>query len=292
MFFLKKLQHFQQSPFILLQRTDQKRKVNHEIKEKNANSDDSDGALSDSDVNLKPDETERSLFIDLDASSEDSNFAEDIDNEEVEVEVEDGDEDDNEDLTAKSTERLHSPPIYEADEDVDTAAYYDYDDVSNDDAFYYVSWEDPIYHDVVYDESGAKFKNLVPGEKGNVTVDYSKFPQRPIPVHPNINNVKAGTQAQPCNKKRCRLPDCICGRTNVKDLTGGRKLPQIVVLTFDDSVNDLNRNLYKEIFSEHRVNPNGCPILATFYISHEWTDYAQVQNLYADGHEIASHSIS
>ena len=99
--------------------------------------------------------------------------------------------------------------------------------------------------------------------------------------------------AKNCNRDRCKLPDCMCGRTSVKDLTGGRKLPaQIVILTFDDSVNDLNKNLYKDIFNPGRVNPNGCPILGTFYISHEWTDYAQVQNLYADGHEIASHSIS
>jgi hypothetical protein len=67
---------------------------------------------------------------------------------------------------------------------------------------------------------------------------------------------------------------------------------QIVILTFDDSVSDLNKNLYKDLFSSHRNNPNGCPITATFYISHEWTDYSQVQNIHADGHEIASHSIS
>ena len=36
----------------------------------------------------------------------------------------------------------------------------------------------------------------------------------------------------------------------------------------------------------------GCPISATFYVSHEWTDYSHVQNVYSDGHEIASHSIS
>ena len=30
----------------------------------------------------------------------------------------------------------------------------------------------------------------------------------------------------------------------------------------------------------------------TFYVSHEWTDYSQVQDLYADGHEIASHTIT
>ena len=41
-----------------------------------------------------------------------------------------------------------------------------------------------------------------------------------------------------------------------------------------------------------RLNPDGCPIAATFYVSHEWTDYALVQSLYSDGHEIASHSIS
>jgi len=68
--------------------------------------------------------------------------------------------------------------------------------------------------------------------------------------------------------------------------------PQIVLLTFDDSVNDLNKGLYADLFEKGRVNPNGCPISATFYVSHEWTDYSQVQNLYAGGHEIASHSVS
>lgn len=65
-----------------------------------------------------------------------------------------------------------------------------------------------------------------------------------------------------------------------------------MLLTFDDSVNDLNKNLYRDLFEKGRKNPNGCPISATFYVSHEWTDYSQVQNLAADGHEIASHSVS
>lgn len=77
--------------------------------------------------------------------------------------------------------------------------------------------------------------------------------------------------------------------------SGGLKVkdvPQLVLLTFDDSVNDLNKDLYKDLFENGRLNPNGCPIAATFYVSHEWTDYGQVQSLYADGHEIASHTIS
>lgn len=72
----------------------------------------------------------------------------------------------------------------------------------------------------------------------------------------------------------------------------GEEVPQIVLLTFDDAINDLNKGLYQDIFEKGHTNPNGCPITATFYVSHEWTDYSQVQNLYAEGHEMASHSIS
>ena len=68
--------------------------------------------------------------------------------------------------------------------------------------------------------------------------------------------------------------------------------PQLVVLTFDDAVNERNAPLYAELFESGRKNPNGCPIAATFFVSHEWNDYRLVRNLYADGHEIASHSIS
>jgi hypothetical protein len=64
------------------------------------------------------------------------------------------------------------------------------------------------------------------------------------------------------------------------------------LLTFDDSVNDLNWEIYEELFNSGRNNPNGCPVLGTFYVSHEWTDYAQVQSLYSRGHEMASHSVT
>lgn len=65
-----------------------------------------------------------------------------------------------------------------------------------------------------------------------------------------------------------------------------------MLLTFDDAVNDINKQIYAEIFEHGRKNPNDCPISATFYVSHEWTDYTQVQDLYADGHELASHTVS
>ena len=38
--------------------------------------------------------------------------------------------------------------------------------------------------------------------------------------------------------------------------------------------------VHKDLFLNRR-NPNQCPIKSTFYVSHEWTDYSQVQDLYA-----------
>ena len=40
-------------------------------------------------------------------------------------------------------------------------------------------------------------------------------------------------------------------------------------------MNDLNRDFYRRLF-KNRTNPDGCNIRATFFVSHEWTDYAQV----------------
>jgi len=69
--------------------------------------------------------------------------------------------------------------------------------------------------------------------------------------------------------------------------------PQIVLMTFDDAINTINIDLYNEIFNnKSRKNPNGCPWRGTFYLSHEWTDYGMVQDMYSDGHEMASHTVS
>ena len=69
--------------------------------------------------------------------------------------------------------------------------------------------------------------------------------------------------------------------------------PQLVLITFEDAVNDVHNKAFEMLFNtSERFNPNGCPIRGTFFVSHEWTDYSLVQNLYADGHEIASHTVS
>jgi len=88
----------------------------------------------------------------------------------------------------------------------------------------------------------------------------------------------------------CRLPACSCGITVPGGLSPDT-VPQFVLLTFDDAVNELNREFYSRLF-DGRTNPDGCPVAATMFVSHEWTDYAQVEDLYQAGHEIASHTVT
>lgn len=111
---------------------------------------------------------------------------------------------------------------------------------------------------------------------------------RPDPVYTTPRPLVA---AEKCNSRNCVLPDCHCAGADIPGGMQARDTPQIVLITFDDAVNDLNYELYSEIFDDRR-NPNGCPILGTFYVSHEWTDYGMVQTLYSKGHEMASHSIT
>ncbi|XP_011871916.1 PREDICTED: uncharacterized protein LOC105564270 isoform X2 [Vollenhovia emeryi] len=126
--------------------------------------------------------------------------------------------------------------------------------------------------------------------KAQEFIDIYRYPPvRPAPIYPTPQVDKPAAK---CRRDVCLLPDCSCGGSDIPGGIPVEQTPQIVLLTFDDAVNDLNRPSYSELFENGRKNPNGCPIAATFYVSHEWTDYSQVQNLYADGHEMASHTVS
>ncbi|RWS29662.1 hypothetical protein B4U80_02750 [Leptotrombidium deliense] len=98
--------------------------------------------------------------------------------------------------------------------------------------------------------------------------------------------------ATKCNNDVCLLPDCKCGSSSIPGGLSAKEVPQILMITFDDAINDINWDIYEELFSTGRKNPNGCPLVATYYVSHEWTDYGQVQTLYSRGHEMASHGIT
>lgn len=80
-----------------------------------------------------------------------------------------------------------------------------------------------------------------------------------------------------CNPAICRLPDCRCSSTDIPGNLPLAEVPQFVHLTFDDAVTTLNIAYYREAFT-NRYNPDGCPLAATFYISHEYTYYDRVSN--------------
>lgn len=88
--------------------------------------------------------------------------------------------------------------------------------------------------------------------------------------------------------QNCVTPNCSCFETVPLH---GQKLPQFVMVTFDDAITTLNVKTYRRL-SEGRENPNGCPISMTFFASHEYNDYEFVNELYKKGHEIAVHSIT
>ena len=96
-----------------------------------------------------------------------------------------------------------------------------------------------------------------------------------------------------CTRNNCLPPDCFCASLSGPAEIPVSETPQIVLLSFDDAVLPDFEPLYKELFdSGRRRNPNGCPITATFYVTHEGTDYRLVNRLYSAGHEMASHSVS
>ncbi|XP_074030666.1 chitin and LDLR binding deacetylase 3 [Leptinotarsa decemlineata] len=101
--------------------------------------------------------------------------------------------------------------------------------------------------------------------------------------------------ASPCDATTCLLPTCYCSEngTQVPGNLSPSMIPQMVLLTFDDAVNDDNWDLYaKELFPNFRKNPNKCPVRATFFVSHQYNNYQYTQQLWNDGHEIAVHSIT
>lgn len=72
-----------------------------------------------------------------------------------------------------------------------------------------------------------------------------------------------------------------------------KETPQMILLTFDDAINEENWDIYtQEILLPTRKNPNGCPMKATFFVSHQYNNYQMTQRLWNLGHEIAVHSIT
>lgn len=116
----------------------------------------------------------------------------------------------------------------------------------------------------------------------------------PLPTTPPPKTDAPVDLAQRCDPAQCELPYCYCSKdgTLIPGDLELEKVPQMILLTFDGAVNLNNYDHYKKIFDKKRTNPNGCEIKGTFFISHEYSNYQQIQSLAYEGHEIATETIS
>jgi hypothetical protein len=97
--------------------------------------------------------------------------------------------------------------------------------------------------------------------------------------------------AEACDSTKCSLPDCKCASTKAPADIETNEIPQFVFFTFDDAIQVANYDIYTSLFY-NKTNPDGCPISATFFMAHEYTDYSKVHDLYINSQEIAVHSIT
>ncbi|KAK3106486.1 hypothetical protein FSP39_020853 [Pinctada imbricata] len=96
-----------------------------------------------------------------------------------------------------------------------------------------------------------------------------------------------------CQQKgNCRLPNCFCGGKSAPNGLFPAETPQMIMFSFDDAVTPEIYQMYERLFSRGRLNPNGCPITMTTFVSHNYTDYKLVGDLFRRGHEVAVHSVT
>lgn len=100
------------------------------------------------------------------------------------------------------------------------------------------------------------------------------------------------SDSSPCRQeKNCKLPKCFCSTFN-HTLLPVSEIPQMVYFGFDDALTPPITKIYKRLFRADRVNPNGCRIGMTLYVSDTYTSYSEVKWFYDEGMEIASHSVN
>ena len=119
----------------------------------------------------------------------------------------------------------------------------------------------------------------------------SRFPLRIVSIAlvPVLLSLEAVALDYTCSD--CSAPDCVCASVQPPGGLQAANVPQIVLLTFDDSVHTASYATCQQLLTNH-VNPNGTPIQATFYTQSKWSDFRLVQQLHAQGHEIALHTMS
>ncbi len=99
------------------------------------------------------------------------------------------------------------------------------------------------------------------------------------------------SQAYSCATS-CIAPDCYCASPQLPSGLSRSETPQFVVITFDDALHETASDLTEQIAGQQHSNPNGSIVPFTYYVSTNYTNYHLVQQRYAQGHEIAVHTMT
>ncbi|KAI8922508.1 hypothetical protein DFJ77DRAFT_446879 [Powellomyces hirtus] len=89
-----------------------------------------------------------------------------------------------------------------------------------------------------------------------------------------------------CDPATCKLPACYCASTQPPVANP----PQFLMLTYDDSIQAAVWPQAQALLN--RKNPNGCPVKATWYTQVLYSDPYLVSQWYAQGNEVADHSVT
>ncbi|KAG0026659.1 hypothetical protein BGZ81_006192 [Podila clonocystis] len=101
----------------------------------------------------------------------------------------------------------------------------------------------------------------------------------------------AGVNAGACDPAKCIHPACVCPSDKPPKGLLPKDVPQFFTLTFDDAVQSPTVPVAASLMKPH-VNPNGCPIKATWFAQTIYSDFALIQQWYAAGNEVADHTMN
>ena len=148
-------------------------------------------------------------------------------------------------------------------------------------------------HSTTESESVNSYKASAPITSNVPTVTLSSSNEEILSTSVGIRVPSPTSLADTCQTTQCQLPDCRCAGTDIPGGLDRNNTPQIVTISFDDGLRVIDHEMFYSKFLKDRLNPNGCPITLTFYISHYYsTDYSLVENLHREGHEMAVHTVT
>lgn len=88
----------------------------------------------------------------------------------------------------------------------------------------------------------------------------------------------------------CKLPKCWCFNSN--PYLHLKQIPHLIYVTFSGVVSETMRQKISYLFSDDRMNPNGCNIKSTVFVTSQNSSYGAIHWLHRRGHEIALNGLT